>query len=73
MGRAIADRGNVWIRGQHRLVHDDAVLARETGLLGQLDVGYDAYTNDDEIGAVLCAVRRLNAADRTVLVAFDRP
>src|SRR5579875_3416209 len=53
---------DVWIVAAQSCIHEDAVIHLQASLLGQLDVGYDAYAGHDTIRRNLVSSSALGIA-----------
>ena len=67
---AFADRIDAAVIGLHGVGDDDAALAIEPRLLGELETGPDADRHHDEVGRELRAVLEAHAGD--AVFAQDR-
>ncbi|MNV84045.1 hypothetical protein D3C71_1778930 [compost metagenome] len=65
---ALADGIDARIVGLQGVVHQDAVVARQAGQLGQFGVGFDAGRHHHQVGGDHLAAGQLDGTDTTVAV-----
>ncbi len=66
---AIADRRDIGVGGQQKLVNDDAVLDGEAGGGGELFVRHDADADDDEVGGQTAPILKHDMCDAAAIAA----